>query len=52
MGFLLSQVANGGGLEALLVDSAGRVINRTYGERVANHEVSHPVEKYYFSGTL
>lgn len=35
------KVANGGGLEALLVDTAGRVLNSTYGERVANHEAGH-----------
>ncbi len=35
------QIANGGGLEALFVDTAGRVISNTYGERVAMHEAGH-----------
>jgi hypothetical protein len=35
------QVANGGGFEALLIDSAGRVLDSTYGARVANHEAGH-----------
>ncbi len=35
------QVANGGGLEALFVDTSARFINPTYGERVANHEAGH-----------
>ncbi|CAL8469356.1 g8897 [Coccomyxa elongata] len=43
LGFLLTidQVANGGGLEALFVDTSARFINRSYGERVANHEAGH-----------
>lgn len=35
------QIANGGGLEAMALDTAGRVINRSYGERVALHESGH-----------
>ena len=35
------QVANGGGLEALFVDTAGRLISSSYGERVATHEAGH-----------
>ena len=35
------QIANSGGLEALLVDTAGRVISSSYGERVALHEAGH-----------
>ncbi|EIE21662.1 hypothetical protein COCSUDRAFT_33740 [Coccomyxa subellipsoidea C-169] len=43
LGFLLTvdQVANGGGLEALLIDTAARTINPSYGERVATHESGH-----------
>ncbi len=36
-----TQVANGGGLEALLIDTAARTINPSYGERVATHESGH-----------
>lgn len=36
-----AQVANGGGLEALVVDMAGRVVVPTYGQRVAFHESGH-----------
>ncbi|PRW59629.1 stress regulated isoform 3 [Chlorella sorokiniana] len=41
--FLLTvdQVANAGGFEALLVDTAGRVVSGTYGRRVALHEAGH-----------
>ena len=35
------QIANGGGLEALFVDTAGRVISSSYGDRVAIHEAGH-----------
>lgn len=35
------QIANGGGLEALFVDTAGRVISSSYGDRVAFHEAGH-----------
>ena len=35
------QVANGGAYEGLLVDTVGRAINRSYGERVACHEAGH-----------
>jgi hypothetical protein len=41
--FLLTvdQIANAGGIEALIVDAAGRIINPTYGRRVALHEAGH-----------
>lgn len=39
--FTADQIANGGGLEAMALDTAGRVINRSYGERVALHESGH-----------
>ena len=35
------QVANGGAYEGLLVDTIGRAIIRSYGERVACHEAGH-----------
>ena len=43
LAFLLTadQVANAGGIEALIVDAAGRIINPTYGKRVALHEAGH-----------
>lgn len=34
-------MVNGGGLEALFVDTAGRIINPSYGNRVADHEAGH-----------
>eukprot|EP00890_Picochlorum_soloecismus_P001194 jgi/Picsp_1/2075/NSC_05540-R1_stress regulated protein len=41
--FLLTvdQVANAGGVEALLVDSAARVLSPTYARRIALHEAGH-----------
>ncbi|CAK0784300.1 hypothetical protein CVIRNUC_007504 [Coccomyxa viridis] len=39
--FTADQIANSGGLEALLVDTAGRVISSSYGDRVALHEAGH-----------
>jgi hypothetical protein len=41
--FLLTvdQIANAGGIEALIVDGAGRIISPTYGRRVALHEAGH-----------
>jgi hypothetical protein len=41
--FLLTvdQVANAGGLEALLIDTAGRVVSGSYSRRVALHESGH-----------
>jgi hypothetical protein len=41
--FLLTvdQIANAGGIEALIVDGAGRIINPTYAKRVALHEAGH-----------
>lgn len=43
LAFLLTadQVANAGGIEALIVDGAGRIISPTYGRRVALHEAGH-----------
>ena len=35
------QVVNGGGLEALALDTAGRVLKPSYGHRVALHESGH-----------
>ena len=35
------QVANRGGLEALALDAAARLINPGYGQRVAAHEAAH-----------
>ena len=40
------QVANGGGLEALAVDTAGRYISSTYADRVAAHEAGHLLIAY------
>jgi hypothetical protein len=40
------QIANGGGVEALLVDAAGRVVNQTYARRVALHEAGHFLVAY------
>ena len=42
----MHQVANAGGLEALAVDTAGRVISATYGDRVAAHEAGHFLVAY------
>ena len=41
--FLLTadQVANAGGVEALIVDTVGRIISPTYDRRVALHEAGH-----------
>lgn len=46
--FLLvaDQVANAGGLEALAVDSAGRLLSGTYARRVALHEAGHFLVAY------
>ncbi|KAL4423202.1 hypothetical protein ABPG77_000335 [Micractinium sp. CCAP 211/92] len=46
--FLLTadQVANAGGVEALIVDTAGRLVNGTYGRRVALHEAGHFLVAY------
>jgi hypothetical protein len=43
LAFLLTvdQIANAGGIEALIVDGAGRIISPTYGKRVALHEAGH-----------
>ena len=35
------QIGNAGALEALVLDTAGRWINRDYGRRVASHEAGH-----------
>ncbi|KAK9869040.1 hypothetical protein WJX84_005555 [Apatococcus fuscideae] len=37
----LDQIGNGGAVEALLLDTAGRWINKDYGRRVASHEAGH-----------
>lgn len=37
----VDQVLNGGGAEALLLDTCGRTISPEYRERVANHEAGH-----------
>lgn len=46
--FLLTadQVANAGGVEALIVDTAGRLVNGSYGRRVALHEAGHFLVAY------
>jgi len=36
-----AQVANGGGLEALALDAAGRALSGSYARRVATHEAGH-----------
>ena len=41
------QVANAGGLEALLVDSAGRALSSSYTRRVALHEAGHFLIAYF-----
>ena len=48
LAFLLTadQVANGGGFEALIVDSAARVLSPTYAKRVALHEAGHFLVAY------
>ena len=40
------QIANAGGIEALLVDSAARVLSPTYAKRVALHEAGHFLVAY------
>ena len=40
------QVANGGGLEALLIDAAGRLISKDYAQRVSSHEAGHFLVAY------
>ena len=40
------QVANNGGFEALLIDAAGRALNKDYGRRVASHEAGHFLVAY------
>ncbi|CAM6087872.1 unnamed protein product [Calypogeia fissa] len=42
----VDQVANGGGLEALILDTLGRLISRNYRERVAQHEAGHFLISY------
>ena len=43
LGFILTadQVANAGGIEALIIDTVARVISPTYQKRVALHEAGH-----------
>lgn len=42
----LDQIANGGGVEALLLDSIGRVLSPKYQDRVAQHESGHFLVSY------
>lgn len=42
----VDQVANAGGVEALLVDTAGRMLSPTYARRVALHESGHFLVAY------
>ncbi|KXZ55411.1 hypothetical protein GPECTOR_3g62 [Gonium pectorale] len=44
--FVTDQVANGGGGEALLVDSLGRLLRPSYAARVAYHEAGHLLVAY------
>lgn len=39
-------MANGGGFEALLIDAAGRLIDREYAQRVSSHEAGHFLVAY------
>ncbi len=41
-----SQIANGGGLQALALDSLARVLNPSYTKRVALHEAGHFLVAY------
>lgn len=40
------QIGNSGGMEALMVDSAGRIFDRNYAARVALHEAGHFLTAY------
>ena len=42
----IMKVANGGGLEALLIDAAGRLISKDYAQRVSSHEAGHFLVAY------
>lgn len=42
----LDQIANGGGVEALLLDSIGRILSPKYQDRVAQHESGHFLVSY------
>jgi len=38
---VILQVGNNGGIEGLVVDTAGRYLNKTYAQRTALHEAGH-----------
>ena len=40
------QVYNGGAIDALLVDTAGRYLNSSYAKRVSHHEAGHFLVAY------
>ncbi|KAL2623587.1 hypothetical protein R1flu_003792 [Riccia fluitans] len=42
----LDQIVNGGGVEALLLDTVGRLVSQKYKERVAKHEAGHFLVAY------
>lgn len=42
----VDQIANGGGVEALLLDSIGRILSPKYQDRVAQHESGHFLISY------
>ncbi|KAG0587433.1 hypothetical protein KC19_2G164200 [Ceratodon purpureus] len=42
----VDQIANGGGVEALLLDSLGRILSPKYQDRVAQHESGHFLVSY------
>eukprot|EP00246_Nothoceros_aenigmaticus_P004584 TRINITY_DN16173_c0_g1_i3.p1 TRINITY_DN16173_c0_g1~~TRINITY_DN16173_c0_g1_i3.p1 ORF type:complete len:315 (+),score=44.36 TRINITY_DN16173_c0_g1_i3:120-947(+) len=42
----LDQIVNGGGIEALLLDSLGRILSSKYKERVIQHEAGHFLVSY------
>lgn len=37
----IDQVVNGGGVEALIIDTIGRILSKKYRDRVAQHEAGH-----------
>ena len=41
MRVVVLQVGNNGGIEGLVVDTAGRYLNKTYAQRIALHEAGH-----------
>lgn len=42
----VDQIANGGGVEALLLDTFGRILSSKYKDRVAQHEAGHFLVSY------